>query len=136
MRTAEIVTSFLEHGGKILILKRSGSVRTYRGLWAGVSGSIEKGETPLEAAAREIAEETGLAKDEFRLEKEGRRFSMVDSGLGVRWNIKPFLFSVKADGITIDKEHTEYRWIEPGDVSKYDTVPKLAESLRRVLGKG
>ena len=133
MRTAEIVTSFLDHEGRILILRRSEKVRTYRHRWAGVSGSIETGETPLEAAVREITEETGLARGEFDLAKEGGRLTTIDYALGVRWNIHVFRFSVKTPKITIDWEHTEFAWIEPSEISKYDTVPNLGESLKRVL---
>jgi 8-oxo-dGTP pyrophosphatase MutT (NUDIX family) len=135
MRTAEIVTSFLEHEGKILILRRSDRVRTYRRLWAGVSGSMEPSEKPLEAAMREITEETGLARDEFTLVKEGGRLTTVDRELGVEWNIRVFLFSVKTPRIRTDWEHTEFAWIEPGELPGYETVPKLEESLRRVLEK-
>lgn len=135
MQTREIVTSFLEHGGRILILRRSGKVMTYRGLWAAVSGSIEPGEKPLEAAAREIAEETGLNGSDISLVKAGGSIIAEDESLGKRWLIRPFLFSAKTDKIRIDWEHTEFRWIEPGELSKYKTVPRLEESLRRVLEK-
>jgi 8-oxo-dGTP pyrophosphatase MutT (NUDIX family) len=135
MRTAEIVTSFLEFGGKILILKRSDKVSTYRGLWAAVSGSIESGENPLESAAREIEEETGFRRNEFLLAKEGESFSFIDNELKIRWVIHPFLFTTKTGKVRIDFEHREFRWIRPAELSNYQTVPKLDESLLRVLGK-
>lgn len=135
LKRARIVTSFLEHGGKILILKRSDSVRTYRGKWAGVSGSIEKDETPFQAAVREIREETGLGEGKIDLEKEGESFLVADDKLGSEWIIHPFLFKAKTGKVKIDWEHSEARWIKPGELARYDTVPKLAESLRKVLGK-
>jgi len=42
MRSTKIVTSFLTDNDKFLILKRSQKVKTMKGLWAGVSGIIEK----------------------------------------------------------------------------------------------
>jgi hypothetical protein len=38
--------------------------------------------------------------------------------------------------IQLDWEHTEYTWILPDEISSYETVPKLAESLSRVLSPG
>jgi len=45
MRSTKIVTSFIKNKNKLLILKRSDKVRSMKGLWSGVSGIIEKGET-------------------------------------------------------------------------------------------
>ncbi len=54
MRATKIVTSFIKDEQKILILKRSDKVKTMKGLWAGISGIIEKNETPLARAKIEI----------------------------------------------------------------------------------
>ncbi len=133
MHTNEIVTSFLKFGDKILILRRSGKVSTYRGLWGGVSGFIEEGENPLERAVKEIKEETGLKEYEFELLKEGRSFSFEDEEVDTKWIVHPFLFRAKTKRIKIDREHFEFKWIRPEDLPKYFTVPKLEESLKRVL---
>ena len=47
MRSTKIVTSFIRDNEKLLILKRSEKVKSMKGLWAGVSGIIEKNEEPL-----------------------------------------------------------------------------------------
>ena len=59
----KVVTSFIRHRGKILVLRRSEKVGTYKGKWAGVSGYLED-PTPLAQALREINEETGLTGSE------------------------------------------------------------------------
>ena len=41
MAERRVVTCFLMHQGKLLVLRRSAKVRTYQGKWAGVSGYIE-----------------------------------------------------------------------------------------------
>jgi 8-oxo-dGTP pyrophosphatase MutT (NUDIX family) len=125
----DVVTCFLRFKGKILILKRSEFVRTSKGRWAGVAGYVEKGETPEEMARKEIGEETGI--NDAKLVKKGEPFS-VRSETGA-FRVHPFLFDVDTDEVTIDWEHTEYVWIEPEDIEKYDTVPKLPKSLRNVL---
>ena len=51
MYSTNIVTSFIIDDDKILILKRSEKVKSMKGLWAGVSGIIEKDDiTPLDRA--------------------------------------------------------------------------------------
>ena len=53
---------FLTFGDDVLMLKRNKSPN--QGLWNGVGGHIEPGESPLESCKREVLEETG-----YQLEK-------------------------------------------------------------------
>lgn len=127
-----VVTCFLESEGEILILRRSEAVGSYRGRWAGVSGYIES--TADEQALTEIEEETNLGRQDVTLVKKGEPMTTEDEGLGVRWVIHPYLFRIKdRDKIKIDWEHKETKWIKPGDIERYPTVPKLKEALSRVL---
>jgi ADP-ribose pyrophosphatase YjhB (NUDIX family) len=54
-RRAFSVSVFCRHGGEILLIRHR-----RLGTWLPVGGEIEEGETPLEAARRELREETGL----------------------------------------------------------------------------
>lgn len=60
-----LVLCFLQHGEDILMLHRH--FPPNQGLWNGVGGHIQPGETPQEAVTREVAEETGhqLAEAHF-----------------------------------------------------------------------
>lgn len=132
LQEKRVVTCFLESGGEILILRRSGEVGSYRGRWAGVSGYIES--SADEQALTEIEEETGLGRGEVKLIKKGEPLAVEDEGLGIRWVVHPYLFRIKdRDKIRIDWEHKEARWIKPEDIEHYQTVPKLKEALSRVL---
>lgn len=124
-----VVTCFLRYKDKILILKRSDKVRTSKGKWAGVSGYIEIGEKPEETAVKEIREETGIKNP--RLIKSGEPIYV--KGGGIIFQIHPFLFDVDTENIKIDWEHVEYRWIRLEEIEKYDTVPRLFETLKKVL---
>ena len=76
MRKTSIVTSFLNHNDKILILKRSQQVRSMKGLWSGVSGIIENHETPIKRAKIEIFEEVGIKEHNIELIKSGNEISI------------------------------------------------------------
>jgi 8-oxo-dGTP pyrophosphatase MutT (NUDIX family) len=45
---------------RVLLLKRSADKHFAPNLYTGIGGKLEPGETPLESAVRELAEETGL----------------------------------------------------------------------------
>jgi len=133
MEIRRVVTSFIEHDGKILILRRSGKVGTYRGRWAGVSGYIEGSEAPLDRALREIEEEVGLKKVDVKLVGEGKPLVASDEQSGFLWIVHPYLFRTETSSIKTDWEHREHRWIRPVEIVQYETVPKLKETLERVL---
>ena len=129
----EVVTSFLEHDGKVLLLRRSDRVSTYRGRWAGVSGSIDLGHTPEQQARVEILEETQLTDADVRLEAVGEPLSVDDLGSDRRWLVHPFRFTVpRIERIQTDWEHVETRWIEPATLKNFETVPRLIEVWQRV----
>ena len=135
MREAKVVTCFLlsaaPDGDTILLLRRSERVGTYRGRWAGVSGYLEA--EPLAQAYREIAEETGLNREDIRLLRQGEPLEAIDEHIATKWLVYPFLFEVLAPHrLRIDWEHQEARWVHPEAMSKYETVPALAEALSRV----
>ena len=124
----EVVTSILYHNGKILILKRSDNVSTYKGKWAGVSGYKED-LSPEDAAKREIIEETGI-KNPLLKKKGGYMYLRDGSRL---WKIYTFLWEVNSEEINIDWEHTEYKWIYPEKIKNFDTVPGLNGAIKKLL---
>ncbi|MFQ6039211.1 MAG: NUDIX domain-containing protein [Candidatus Poribacteria bacterium] len=131
MKERNVVTAFLENQGKILILKRSDRVRTYKRHWAGVSGSIEQDESPDERVKKELEEETCLNSEYVQFVRKGRPLRIEDEDY--LWTVHPFLYHVlQPNKITIDWEHTEKRWINPGEIAEYQTVPNLEQTLKRV----
>lgn len=128
------VTAFLESDGKILVLLRSDRVSTYPGKWAGISGSIEAGNTADDQALVEIEEETGLSREDIQLLKKGEPLVFDDNDIRVRKVVYPYLFHVRdRNRVKLDWEHTQLKWIDPADIGTYDTMPKLEETLTRVL---
>ncbi|NMC54020.1 MAG: 8-oxo-dGTP diphosphatase [Chloroflexi bacterium] len=92
---------FLTHQDSILMLKRNRPPN--RGLWNGVGGHIEAGETPGQSILREVKEETGLEIPAARyagiLTWSG--FEIEDGGL--------YIFTAQAPSFNI--QQSEEGWL-------------------------
>ena len=118
-----VVTAFLERDdGRILLLERSRHVGSFQGRWAGVSGFLED-PTPLDQAYREVREEVGLAREALQLQSRG---TPVLARAGARvFVVYPFRFRVHDPEIRLDWEHVRAEWVDPSELRRRPTVPKL-----------
>jgi 8-oxo-dGTP pyrophosphatase MutT (NUDIX family) len=133
MERKEVVTAFLRSKGKVLIVRRSARVGTYRDRWSAISGYLEDA-TPLDQAVREILEETGLSREVLHLVCEGERVEVVDQTLDRHWVVHPFLFDIDNQSvIRLDWENVEMRWVSPKELASYPTVPALKNALEHCL---
>ena len=128
----DIVTAFIEYRGKILLLRRSQKVKTMKGKWAGVSGYIEKSEEPVTRAVTEIEEETGFTNENIKFLEEGKPLEAADRPNNITWVVHPFYFRSNTDDVQLDWEHDAYKWINPSEIEKFETVPRLKEPFDRV----
>ena len=134
MRYTNIVTSFHKNQDKILILKRSQNVKSMKGLWSGVSGVIENQENPLKRAEIEIFEEIGIRTNEIKLLKSGDELDIISPQYkNHKWHVFPFLFDTKKTEIKLNWENSDYKWIEIGELEKFETVPSLENVLARLI---
>ena len=134
MRSTKIVTSFITNKDKVLLLKRSNKVKTMKGMWAGVSGIIEKNEDPLCRAKIEIFEEVGIVEEKIKLLKTAKRLRVSSPQYqNHEWEIFPFLFGTEDPTIKLNWENSEYRWIDVNEITNYETVPSLQKVLFNLL---
>ncbi|MGD2084217.1 MAG: NUDIX pyrophosphatase [Chromatiales bacterium] len=128
-----VVTAFLRRGGRVLVVRRSGRVGSYRGRWSGISGYLED-PTALAQALREIREETGIPESDLTLAAAGEPLEIPAREIGVLWVVHPFLFELAGSReVRLDWENTEHRWVEPDELAELETVPSLGEALERCL---
>jgi mutator protein MutT len=74
--THDVVAALLVRDERVLLCHRSAAREWYPDVWDLPGGHVESGETPLEALARELEEELGIAVDEcgaelLRLREDG-----------------------------------------------------------------
>ena len=134
MRSTKIVTSFIKDNEKLLLLKRSEKVKSMKGLWAGISGIIEKNEEPLTRAKIEIFEEVGITEDQITLVKSAEEMRVNSPQYeNHEWEIFPFLFEVKNPTIKLNWENSDFKWITVEELENFETVPSLQKVLFNLL---
>ena len=133
-KTAPVLTCVVKYKSGILLLKRSDKVGTYKGKWQVVAGYLDELKPLREKVLEELEEELKVSKKIIKKIVYGKRFSFKDKKINKTWIVHPVLAELKQKPkINLSGEHTEYKWIFPEEIKKYDAVPNLAKSLQKVL---
>lgn len=133
MKKRVVVTAFIEHADKVLLVRRSPAAPTYPGKWSAISGFLDLEEAPLEAANREAREEIGLERSSLTLQAPGMKIPAYDDELKVLWIVHPFRFTTSSSSVRLSHENTEFTWAAEEDFLKLKTVPKLLDAYHRTL---
>ena len=131
VRLRESVSSAVVSGGRVLMVHRPAHCHSFPSKWSLVAGKIEGGETPAEAAAREIMEETRIAVGEPAASLDP---IYVREGPNL-WHVHPFLFEAEGAEPVLNPENDAYEWVAPEDVASMDAVPMTAEEVGRLLAR-
>ncbi|HUS65025.1 MAG TPA: NUDIX domain-containing protein [Kofleriaceae bacterium] len=104
------------------------------GTWLPVGGELEPGETPLEAAARELREESGLVGRFARLRGacDGVPPGLIgyeEHQAGVKGLHMNFVFvaDVGDDEVVPNQEFGEHRWVDRAELSALDSPLNVRE---------
>ena len=123
-------------------------LRSSKNIWQFVAGGAEDKETPIEAAIRELSEETGInIKEEDLIVLDSKTTIPVVNVTGTyTWGkdvfvIPEYAFAVDATSfqIKLSNEHTEFKWLEYNkamDILTYDSnksaLWELNEKLKNI----
>ncbi|HUR93521.1 MAG TPA: NUDIX domain-containing protein [Gemmatimonadales bacterium] len=114
-----------------LVLRRAPGGRC-PGSWEAVHGHIEPGETPADAARRELQEETGLTPD--RLYNLSRVETFYQHRLDEVALVPVFVAFVPADAaVRTGVEHDAHEWLAPAAARARFAWPREARALDDAL---
>lgn len=114
------VEIILRHNHKVLLTKRSSEATVAPGVWNVPAGKVKFHELPVDAAHREVKEETNIEVDELK-EIHVRSFE----GRTATEPIYRLIFTYIADindaqlaVVQLNDEHSEFVWASKDEISK------------------
>jgi len=116
---------------EVLALRRGPQGRN-PGSWETVHGTIEPGETPVQASLRELREETGLVPQKFyNLSRTEAFYQHKSDELAL---IPVFAaFVAPAATVTLSAEHDRAEWLRAGDAAGRFVWPRERRAMDDIL---
>ncbi len=116
---------------EVLVLRRGGGGRC-PGSWETVHGTIEAGETPVDASRRELAEETGFTPERFyNLSRTEAFYQHRSDVLAVIPVFAAFVAAGAAPRLSAEHDHAE--WLPPAEARNRFSWPRERRALDDVL---
>ena len=122
----EVVAALIWQGDRFMICRRPAH-KTRGLLWEFVGGKVEPGETKQQALIRECREElavTVVIGDVFT--------DVVHNYPDITVHLTLFN-AVVAEGVPQKIEHSDIRWITPGEIPNYEFCPADEEILNKIV---
>ena len=136
---AVLIIIYTESTNRVLMLQRKDDSE----FWQSVTGTLDDGETPQQAAVREVKEETGI-------DIITERLNLIDCNESVVFEIFPhfrykyapnvthcrehwFLLAVKQEFEPILSERLAYRWLEAKQAAELTKSPNNAKAIEKYL---
>lgn len=130
------VIVFREESSRSYLLLRSALTR--RPVWEFPKGALEDGESELEAAERELHEETGLGPGDYSLvdgfQEEERYYFTRGTGADmrlIRKRVDYFLAEWQNGEVQVSREASRFEWVSAEEALKMLRFPEK----RRVLSR-
>lgn len=130
-RPESILVVIYTSQGEVLVLNR----KDVPGYWQSVTGSLEEGESPKEAAVREVFEETAIKVDDNLIDCNTQNLFTIPPAWKHRYapdviyNTE-FVFTLRLpqrEEVTINKEeHSAYLWL-----TKPEAINRISSSTNR-----
>lgn len=130
VRWAPVVNCVVKYGRKILLVKRSDTLRLYPGYWNGISGFLDDKKSLEEKVQEELREELGIKKSQIVSIKLGKIFDQEAPKYKKTWIVHPVLVTVSTDAVTLDWEAREYQWLLPREVWRLKLLPGFEQVLQ------
>ena len=129
-----------EQGPRYLALLRAEEIDRLSGTWQAVHGSVDEGETALQAAIRELTEETGLKALAFWQLDYVETFYVPDKDV---IEMVPCFAAQLEGNVSISHEHNDFQWLSIEQAkdtfiwrNQRMAVQELHDSIAMKLEKG
>ena len=118
-----------DEGLRLLIMRRAAD-ESYPGIWQGVAGRINPGETAVAAARRELKEETGReARNLYTLDHVSTYYLHASNEL---LHVPAFIAELADMNLQISPEHDSFQWLSLDDAVKLASWKPYREALRSI----
>lgn len=122
------VLVFLTRGDEVLLIKRAANRPLFPNKYNGLGGHVERGESVLAAARREVLEESGLTAQSLWLcATVAIDTGEPDVGIGM------WVFRGEADGEPAASDEGELAWLPVSRIPQLDMVEDIPTLLPKVL---
>ncbi|MFJ4186643.1 NUDIX hydrolase [Kitasatospora sp. NPDC089509] len=121
--TGLVSAAVINHDGRVLLVRRNPD-DYMGGLWEIPSGTVEAGETILDALYRETTEETGLAIGQVTGYIGHFDYRNSRGGTTRQFN---FAVTVEKTEPVVLTEHDAHQWALPGE------LPEVSDAVRKLI---
>jgi isopentenyldiphosphate isomerase len=118
---------------RLLVVKRSDKVGSFRNLWFPITGMYDQIVNPGKMALEELEEEVGILEDQI---SEVRYCSLIqEQAFEKDWIIATCIAKVEMPQIILNYENTDFKWIKISEIDNWITIAEVANVAKRSLAK-
>lgn len=126
------VSVLCHDNGRVLLIKRGKD--PFKGCWSLPGGLVELGEPLLEAARRELREETGVEADLFEPVETFDSIQFDDKGkVLTHFILTVFCGALRSGDAIAGDDASAIEWVQPEALDDRPTTPGTIERIRRHL---
>lgn len=127
---AVVVIIVYHEDGVYLLMQRDWNKSKFPGLWeAGASGCLLKGENFLEAAKRELLEETGIIAEDLKL-----LYSSINTEINAFYKVFLCTCNIDKNNIVLQEGETiDFKWISPKELINFIDSEKFINPSSKEL---
>ena len=122
----EVAACYVEINSRILLMERASNSAEGK-TWGVPAGKIETGETPHQAAIRELVEETGIKVSSSQVKEIGRLYVQKPRGDYIYHMFQVLINEIPK--VILSPEHTQYLWANAEDIEALHLIGGGREAL-------